>query len=131
MAGDDQIDFTLNTPFSMQIVGPTFSGKTQWVLDLIHRRHEITKDRLNTVIYCYPEEQDKLSAFAKTHSDVIFTKNIDELPNLVEKNRLVVLDDLMMTLEGKDNSAITEIFIKGCHHRLWSIIIILQVNAIT
>lgn len=90
------------------------------MLDLIHRRHEITKDRLNKVIYFYSENQDKLKEFAKTHSEVIFTKNMEDLPNLVERNSLVVIDDNDAGI--KDNSSITELFINGCHHRFCSAI---------
>lgn len=83
----------------MSIIGPTFTGKTEWVLNLIAHRHEITSDRLNKVIYFYSEHQDKFTEFAKLHSDVIFTKNLDDLPNLVEKNCLVVFDDMMLDFQ--------------------------------
>lgn len=124
---NDEIEFSLFTPFTMSINGPTFCGKTEFVLDLIARRHEITKDRLEKVFYVFAEMQDRFKEFAQAHKDVLFTDDLQNLNKIVEENSLVVFDDFLLSFETSKNNFITELFIKGCHHRKISVIIILQV----
>ena len=123
----DEIDFTLFTPMTMCVIGPTFSGKTEFVLDLIKRRHEITLDRLEKVIYVYTEMQQRFKDFAAENPDVTFTNKLDEVEQMAKENTLIVFDDLMMNFQGPQNDFITEFFIKGAHHKKYSVILILQV----
>lgn len=71
--------------------------------------------------------QDRFKEFSKIHKDVLFTNDIQNLNKLTTKNCLVILDDMMMECEGARNAMVTEFFIKGSHHRLISVILILQV----
>lgn len=123
-----EVDFTLHHPASIILCGPTQSGKTVFAFNLIARRHEITSHRLEKVIY--GEYQDKFKAFAEKHKDVTFTNDINSLQKLAGRDCLIVLDDLLLDFLGKKNSMITEIFIRGCHHRRQSFILILQVENI-
>jgi hypothetical protein len=124
----DEIDFTLFTPFTMCVLGPTFSGKSEFVLDLIKRRHEVTLDKLDKVVYVYSEMQPRFKDFAKENPDVTFTNQLDQVKKLAKENTLIIFDDLMMDFQSKDNDFITEFFIKGAHHRKCSVILILQVS---
>lgn len=123
-----QVDFTLHCPFSITLAGPTCSGKTFFTFNFIERRHEITSERLEKVIYVYGEYQEKFKEFGERNPDVIFTDNLENLPSITEKNCLIILDDMMLNFENSKNGMITELFIRGAHHRKQSVILILQVN---
>ena len=62
---DNRLLFQLRHPFIFTVVGPTMSGKTKFVLDLIERQKEIVSDTFDKVIYIYTEDQPLYEEFKK------------------------------------------------------------------
>jgi len=122
---DNNITFKLQWPFTMICCGPTMSGKTSFILELISNRKKIITQDIDRIVYVYTEYQE---VFRKLQDDsVIFTNDSDSVDQLVEgKNCLIIYDDKMLDLSGKENKSIVEWFIKKAHHRNCSVIVLLQ-----
>ena len=103
------------------ISGPTGSGKTQFILEVIRQKlvHPFPKN----IYYMYKVEQD----FMKTWADVeeqpirfINGLNFEEV-DMTEPSMLII-DDLMLSKDRKT----AEMFILGSHHRQVSLFYITQ-----
>ena len=113
-------------PFTMTISGPTASGKTQWLKELL------LDDRIQPspqrILFFYKRWQPLYDEIKKI-GNVEFMKTIPE--NMDDDNcidpkirNLVILDD-MMTATVKD-PRITNLFCEGSHHRNLSLITLNQ-----
>lgn len=112
----------LRHPFTMLIAGPTGSGKTEFVKQLINSRGTVSKPKPERIIYFYGEYQEKF----RDMSDVEFIQGIPEyaIESLDNKPTWIVIDDLMH--ETANSKLISELFTKGSHHRNLSVILIVQ-----
>ena len=124
-------------PSTMMIAGPTGSGKTRFVLDLLrHKMFEVSQNELNTkdlerpfpdrLVWVYGEWQP-LYQWVKhavpESTKVDFIQNFDFQLSPKQRN-LVVLDDMMMTAKG--DKTVGEMFVQGSHHRNATVIYIIQ-----
>ncbi len=109
-------------PFSCFIVGPSQSGKTTFLVNLLSS--DIIQPQPNVILWCYSEWQASYENLRR----VTFLK---ELPSLAElqqasdggRNKvLIVLDDKMTSLDPE----YTKLFTQGCHHWNLSAIHIVQ-----
>jgi len=126
---NNQLVFSLRHPFTCSVVGPTFSGKTNLVLELIERRAEIISHPLDRIIYIYTEDQEIFHEFQQKHPIVSFTKDMEVLKDITytnNKRTLIVFDDKLLDFCGKENEDIIYWFTMGAHHRNCSIILLLQ-----
>jgi len=111
----------------MSIVGPTGSGKTFFVADLIRKRQEIISTPIEKVIYVYSDFQPIFYKLQAEDPNILFTNRIQDIEELTTDPCLIILDDQMDTLgRGKDNDLVTRFFIKHSHHRGASVALILQ-----
>lgn len=113
----------LKHPFTMLVSGPTGSGKTVWVKNLINQNHLFCLPSPERIVYCYGEYQPIFASFKKT----IFMPGLPE--NIMQmfdgsKPEWLIIDDLM--LETANSKVVSEIFTKGSHHRNLSIILLVQ-----
>ena len=114
----------LKHPFTMVVSGPTSSGKTTWVQQLIKNALFAVHPSPKHIYYLYGEYQPSFASFI----GVTFIKGLPEnfINNLNEDNDpiWVIIDDLMN--ESSKSQLISELFTKGSHHRNISVILLVQ-----
>uniref|UniRef100_A0A158P4B8 AAA+ ATPase domain-containing protein n=1 Tax=Tetranychus urticae TaxID=32264 RepID=A0A158P4B8_TETUR len=113
----------LHHPFTMLVAGPTGSGKTRWIMQLIAGANRFSSPPPQKITYFYGEYQSIFGSI----KDVNFIKGLPE--NLIEKfdgtvPEWIIIDDLMS--ESTNSKIISELFTKGSHHRNLSVILIVQ-----
>ena len=111
------MDVTWKHPFTCIVAGPTSSGKTTFIKELLLKRDTFIYPKIDSVVYCYSEFQP---VFYELQVELVQgLPDFDTFdPNL---NNLVIIDDLM---DKADKLA--DVFTKISHHRNISIIFILQ-----
>jgi hypothetical protein len=109
-------------PFTGICAGPTGSGKTELMKNIILNYREMIKPAPAKIYWYYAESQPKLE-LALSPVGVEFREGI---PELTEFNgaepTLLIVDDFMTEC----NSQITKLFTKGSHHRNLSIWFLMQ-----
>lgn len=113
----------LKHPFTMIVSGPTGSGKTMWVKNLIEKRSVVSYPPPTRITYCYGTYQ---SLFTEMNN-VTFIPGISEdvIENLgADEPQWLIIDDLMT--ESANSRLISDLFVKGSHHRNISIILLIQ-----
>jgi len=127
MDGNNKLVFSLRHPFTFSFIGPSMSGKTTTLLDLLERRREIMDVEFDRIIYIYTEDQFLFKQFKARNPDVMFTKDMNVLNDIDGcKSTLIFLEDKMLDIIGKDNEEVVSLFIKGAHHKNCSVILLLQ-----
>lgn len=103
-------------PFNCLIAGPTQSGKTSFIDQIIKNRQILIHPSPDRIIYCYSKWQEKYVEMKTTDFTIEFHKgiyNLDEInPNI---NNLIIFDDLAK--ECENNPAILDLFVAGSHHQ--------------
>jgi hypothetical protein len=120
------VPFTFKQPFTMIVAGPTMSGKTHFMMNLLKHRRCIEPSP-KKVQWCYGMRNERqFSKILKTSKyPVHFNKGLPNIDDIKPNSQtLIVLDDLM-TDAGK-SATISELFTKGMHHNNISIILIVQ-----
>lgn len=107
----------LKHPFTMLVSGPTGSGKTHFVKQIIENK--IIKPFPKSIVWCY-------GAYQNLYSEMKGINFHEGLPNDLNtiSNALLVIDDLMGELSS--NSKMNALFTKMSHHRSISVIFIVQ-----
>lgn len=118
--------FCFRQPFTMIIAGPTMSGKTCFMMDLLSYPTSIhpTPKR---VLWCYGTiNNSQFSEISKRSKyPISFHKGIPLMEDIKPgSNLLIVLDDLMEDV-GK-SSDISHLFTRGVHHNNISVVLITQ-----
>lgn len=111
-------DGRLQHPFSCVISGPSNSGKTVIVRDLIENASKIISHKTNNIVLIYSCWQPLYDKLLK----ICDIKFIEEIPDSLsddkllppDKNNLLIIDDLMN--EVSSNSEVQNLFIKYVHH---------------
>ena len=116
------MDIRFDLSNSLMICGPSKSGKTTWVLNLIKNRDVLFKDNINK-IYWYYRIWQPLYNDLKALGVVMCDDVGDNFLNL-EPNSIVVLDDLVKATEN--SAAVTELFTTLVHHKNLFLIYISQ-----
>jgi hypothetical protein len=115
-----------HTPAGLVVCGPTMSGKTQFVFELLKNPNKVFSKPPKRIVYCYGEWQ---TGFQDLASSVHFVNGLG--PVLEDENyfdpkipTLLVIDDLAVSVSN--DSKCTKLFTQGIHHRNLSVILILQ-----
>ena len=116
------MDFRLYCDRTMCVVGPSHSGKSTFILQLLDNRHKLFHCTTNRVIWCYGIYQHDLNTILQqrgyiTHADIIPTSDI-------QPNDIIVLDDLLQ--ESKGSKDVTAMFTRAAHHKPCFIIFVMQ-----
>ena len=117
-----RMETRLQSPFMAMVVGPTGSGKTVALLDLIRNSSTVSDPPPVEIIYCYGAWQEVF----ENVPNVRFVEGLLSLEDIENDglNRWVILDDLMDELSG--NSSLTALFTKHSHHRNISVFFVSQ-----
>lgn len=123
------MDARFKLPFVMQVSGPSQSGKTHWVSQLILYRQALFDQPLKGVYWFSPHTSlpDNLqSEDVKLLSGLPWDEEIEEelAVDVVDGHVLYVLDDFGM--ETRNSKELTNFFTKHSHHRNISLIQIIQ-----
>ena len=136
--GNDELDNTsqqptyniqLNPNFKIFISGPSASGKTHFVTQLLVNLRTITKEQPAKVVYVYKLWQTKLQEIKQLNLVDIFLQGDGELKERLEQvtskntSTLLIFDDMVGDRENVNY--ISELFAVGRHSRL-SLIFISQ-----
>lgn len=104
--------FKIFHPSTCCIVGPTSSGKTSFIINLLNNKDDIFDRKINKVIWCYKSYQSKYDEIKS--DNIIFHEGICDLREIQKDgtNAILVLDDVMSDL----NKTVADIFTVYSHH---------------
>jgi hypothetical protein len=107
-------------PCTIIIAGPTQSGKSTFVQNLIDLKDILFDQKITEVIYCLPQGQ---SNNLNLNSSIIIHEGIPDAQIFEDQTpRLVILDDLMRETDKN----VVDLFTRGSHHQNISVIFITQ-----
>ena len=112
--------FMFRSPSTCLIAGPTSSGKTFLMLNILKHK-DIFEVEPSKIVWCYNVYQEKFKEFTNLihfHEGVYDIKSLQSIPG----HKIVVLDDLMHKL----NEEIAEAFTVYSHHMNISVFFITQ-----
>ena len=123
-------DFNFRHKFSLLVVGPTQSGKTYFVQQILENNRIVYEEQKSIRIFWYYNQwQECYEKLKKSLGKSIrFERGVPELSeNLCEinlrYNNIIILDDLMA--EATDSPVVSRLFTQG-RHRNASVILLLQ-----
>lgn len=112
--------FKFKHPFTCLIAGPTQSGKTHFLQELLCNLKELANPIPDRVYWHYGEYQEKLTqlpSFVSLHEGFTDTSHINP-----DERNWIILDDLM----DEANVEVSKLFTKGSHHKNLSVFIVVQ-----
>jgi hypothetical protein len=116
-------DLKLRVPSGIIISGPSSSGKTQLLLRLLENHKQLFSPQPIDMLYAYGEYHKYVPVLEQkgihVHSGVPSIETINGL----RKPALIILDDLLLSLEEK---YLANLFTKHSHHQNYSIILVTQ-----
>lgn len=113
-----------SAPFSMIIAGPSRSGKSTFIVNLIKNINYLVggDQKIDQVIWCYKNE-NSVPTELRYNPIVSFHKNVPSDLDEIQPNTLLVFDDLMLSAFSQE---ITEIFTILSHHNNISVILVMH-----
>ena len=117
--------FVFKHPSSILVVGPTRSGKTVWVTDLLINKEQRFHPSPDRIVYCYRHWQSSYTRLQhhdptiRWHEGLPTTVLMDQF-----EDQIVVIADLMET--GMNDSSLMSIFTEGSHHKNITVIFMVQ-----
>jgi adenylate kinase family enzyme len=111
------MDPNLQHPFCLILSGPSQSGKTTLVKEILKNKDKLIVPKIERVVYAYAEYQSDFAGI-----DAEFVPEIPS-PDIFDKNsnNLLIIDDFQDQLKN-----MTNLFTKYSHHRNLSVILLLQ-----
>ena len=116
-------DFSFEAPFTMIISGGSMSGKTEFTLKLLMHAAQMIKPKPDVIFYCYGKYQKRFQDVKKVDFINGFDEKLITRENLAGRNCLLVLDDLM---DSMNSNTLSALFTKYAHHRRISTIFLVQ-----
>ena len=116
-------DIKFQHPFCMTFAGPTQSGKTFFIYNLLKNWDLYIDNVPEKILYCYSVWQPLYNKMLTDIQKIEFNNGLPETSNSLT-NCLIILDDLMIDcLQNKD---VLNLFTIGSHHKQISLIFITQ-----
>ena len=113
-------DLKLIHPFSLIISGPTSSGKSTVLFQILENLHKNIDTRIQKVVFIYGVYQEVF----ENYPNIYFTDNLDYMELKPTVPTIIVLDDVMSAVNN--SKKLEELFTRGVHHRKVSVILTLQ-----
>ena len=116
------MDFRFDCNKTLAVVGPSHCGKTVFTLAFLDKRHELFKQPINRVVWCYGIHQPSLIRQLQQRDFIIHDGilPVDE----IQPNDIIVLDDLIN--QSTNSKDVTDMFTRAAHHKPCFIIFIMQ-----
>src|SRR5271156_426478 len=116
------MDAQIRMGSSMIVAGPSYSGKTWFILNFIAQSNKIFDIAPTSVFWIYKTETALHDAISQRNYNMIrgVPKNFD----FIEANSIIVLDDLM--LEAKKSEEVSNLFTQTAHHKPCFVIFVQQ-----
>lgn len=112
-------------PFSCLITGPTSSGKSVLLKEILKQNKILVKGVPDRVVYCYSAWQPNYDEFKSLIPNIEFCEGILNLDGLDAKiKNLIIFDDLMF--ECIQNDKVMNLFLVDSHHKYTSIFFLTQ-----
>jgi hypothetical protein len=109
-------------PFTAMLAGPSQSGKTTLLVEILKHAHKIISPPPTRIVYCYNREIESLK---RRFKNIEFIQGLPDLEKFDPKdNNLLILDDLMS--ESETNKSIVNLFTVDSHHKNISTVILTQ-----
>ena len=118
-------DISFRHPTTIQVSGPTGSGKTRFVLRLLEDR--LLRPSPSRIVWVYSEWQPDYEKVKALFPETEFVRGYsEELYDTFDpgENNLLVIDDQMS--EASDSKSLAKLFTKGSHHRNLTVIYLVQ-----
>ena len=106
----------------MIVAGPSFSGKTWFILNFISQSDQIFDISPQTVYWIYGRETAIHDSLTKRNYNMI--RGLPTKFDFITPNSIVVLDDLMMA--AKKSEEVSDLFTQIAHHKPCFIIFVQQ-----
>ena len=113
-------DLKLIHPFSLIIAGPTSSGKSTLLFQILENLHQNTNPVIQKVVFIYGVYQE----IYKKYPNFFFTDNLDYMDLKPSVPTVIILDDVMSSVSNE--SKLEELFTRGVHHNKISVVLTLQ-----
>ena len=121
--------FVFQHPMTMNVCGPTCSGKTTWLKQLLLNVDKMIQPKSHNIFWFYKRWQPIYTELKKKLNNIKF---IQSIPPALKNAKffderfptLFIFDDLMR--DATKNSDICELYTEGSHHRNLSVICLLQ-----
>ena len=123
MQSFDEHDLLLRLTFGMVVSGPSSSGKTTFVLKLLEHRAQLMTPAPRAVVYCYGEYGAHIRELEQMGAITVHGTPSDELLEQQPRPFLLVVDDLMLTVDEKWLSAV---YTRKSHHMNFGVIFLTQ-----
>jgi len=107
-------DLKFKIPFGMIISGPSNSGKTKLLLRILDSVNELFTPEPSAIVYCYGEYHSYIPKLESKGFKIFSGLPSDEQLVNLPRPYLLVLDDLMLTL---NELTLSELFTKKAHHQ--------------
>ena len=112
-------------PFTCLVVGPTQSGKTVLLKEILKYRNHLFNSSPDRIIFCYAAWQNTYESYRNDTPSIEFNEGILDI-DLLNGNvqNLIIFDDLMA--DCNKNEKIMNLFTVGSHHHNTSVFFITQ-----
>ncbi|KAL7071655.1 hypothetical protein ACQ4LE_009538 [Meloidogyne hapla] len=116
-------DLKLKLPFGFIISGPSSSGKSTFVRNLINNAKEMIYPPPKSILYCYGQFNSLVPELQRIGVSAYSGVPPEEIIMKQEKPSLLILDDLLYSIDEK---YLSELFTKKSHHLDFGIVFITQ-----
>jgi hypothetical protein len=109
-------------PFTALLAGPSQSGKTTLLTQILKHAHELISPKPTRIVYCYSRAIDSLR---RQFKNIEFIHGLPDVEMFdPRENNLLILDDLMT--ESEASKAIVNLFTVDSHHKNISTFLLAQ-----
>ena len=121
----DAPDYILPRSATLNLCGPSQSGKTTFLLCLLREADKVFQEPFKRIFFSYSEDQHMYEEIKQLFPETVFHKGIPDLQTLeefcssVEGYSLLIFDDLQTSM---DTQEVSELFLRVAHHKCTYII---------